>query len=558
MQSGNRTRVTAFFSRRRRGVFYLSGALLCVGIALLFIRLRHSFSTREEPEPPERPGEIGTLSLLEEMIDLSGIARLPDPPFVAGLASSTDRRSVSPDDPQGWFANDDWASETSPNYVAVEEGWLRREYVLLDVKGPGAVVRIWSATPTGTLRMYLDESPKPVLEEPLKELLSGEGPIPQPLAHVKARGYNAYFPFPFRKGCKITVDKIVATDPFEGGPLKKFFYQINYRLYSLEAAAKLRTFRRSDFDRADALMRRIARVLDRPSLAYEPSKARSLTTLQKMTGGARAVVERPDGGVIRELSLMVGDASEMALRGTRLRMVFDDELTVETPLGDFFGTGPGLSAYESLPFSVGPGGRLVSRWPMPFRERAAIELLGSADVEGKISVDPGAWTERSLHFHAKWRPTETVRTQPPRDLRLLTIQGTGTYVGNAFNLNNPPGTRWWGEGDEKVYVDGDLFPSLFGTGAEDYYGYAWSTTERFAHAFHAQTRSGSSGFGGRFSMNRFHLLDAVPFSKSFRFDFELWHWDDTQVAWDAVTYYYARPGAKDDARPLTADDLRLR
>ena len=56
-------------------------------------------------------------------------------------------------------------------------------------------------------------------------------------------------------------------------------------------------------------------------------------------------------------------------------------------------------------------------------------------------------------------------------------------------MENPPGAAWWGEGDEKIYVDGEAFPSLFGTGTEDYFGYAWSTTETFAHAYHAQTRA---------------------------------------------------------------------
>jgi len=119
------------------------------------------------------------------------------------------------------------------------------------------------------------------------------------------------------------------------------------------------------------------------------------------------------------------------------------------------------------------------------------------------------------------------------------------YVGNAFNLTNPPEASWWGEGDDKLYVDGEAFPSLFGTGTEDHYGYAWSTTERFSAPFHAQTRAGHAGFGGSFSMNRMQLLDAVPFSSRVRFDLELWHFDDTNVTYDSMAYYYARPGARE-------------
>jgi hypothetical protein len=111
---------------------------------------------------------------------------------------------------------------------------------------------------------------------------------------------------------------------------------------------------------------------------------------------------------------------------------------------------------------------------------------------------------------------------------------------------NPPDTNWWGEGDEKIFVDREAFPSLFGTGTEDYFGYAWSSTERFSHPYHAQTLAPSSGFAGWFSMNRFLVLDPVPFSSQLRFDLELWHWSDTTVEMSALLFWYARPGSHDD------------
>jgi hypothetical protein len=122
----------------------------------------------------------------------------------------------------------------------------------------------------------------------------------------------------------------------------------------------------------------------------------------------------------------------------------------------------------------------------------------------------------------------------------------GQQVGTLLGVENPPGVSWWGEGDEKIFVDGEPFPSLFGTGTEDYFGYAWSTSETFAHAYHAQTRAPAGGFAGLYSMNRFLVLDPVPFERSLRFDLEIWHWSDTAIAADAILYWYARPGARDD------------
>jgi hypothetical protein len=108
-------------------------------------------------------------------------------------------------------------------------------------------------------------------------------------------------------------------------------------------------------------------------------------------------------------------------------------------------------------------------------------------------------------------------------------------------------TAWWGEGDEKIFVDGESFPSWFGTGSEDYYGYAWSDPKPFQHAYHNQTLCDGPGTKGRTSVNRFHILDSIPFTTSFKFDMEFWHWTPKiDVPHAATSYWYARPGSTDD------------
>jgi hypothetical protein len=125
-----------------------------------------------------------------------------------------------------------------------------------------------------------------------------------------------------------------------------------------------------------------------------------------------------------------------------------------------------------------------------------------------------------------------------------------------LSLMNPV-SAWWGEGDEKIYVDGERFPSWFGTGTEDYYGYAWSDPTPFQHAYHNQTRCDGPGTRGHTSVNRFHVLDAIPFTKSFKFDMEVWHWTPTtQVPYAATSYWYARPGSTDDFKETDAKVLQ--
>jgi hypothetical protein len=115
---------------------------------------------------------------------------------------------------------------------------------------------------------------------------------------------------------------------------------------------------------------------------------------------------------------------------------------------------------------------------------------------------------------------------------------------------NNPNEIWWGEGDEKIYFDGQKFPSHFGTGTEDYYGYAWCTPEFFESPFHSQPRAEGPRNKGHVTNTRVRLLDAIPFHKDFRFDMEVWHWRPCNVAYAATTYWYGLPGAKANYGPM--------
>jgi hypothetical protein len=114
---------------------------------------------------------------------------------------------------------------------------------------------------------------------------------------------------------------------------------------------------------------------------------------------------------------------------------------------------------------------------------------------------------------------------------------------------------WWGEGDEKIFVDGETFPSIFGTGTEDYYSYACCARDLFSHAYHNQPRSDGPGNSGHTCLSRFHVMDPIPFVDSLRFEMEIWHWDNDNI-WMAVTnYFYAKPGVKDNIAPIDPASL---
>jgi hypothetical protein len=265
---------------------------------------------------------------------------------------------------------------------------------------------------------------------------------------------------------------------------------------------------------------------------------------------------------VRELTLNVkADDQPQALRSTVLEISFDGRPAVWCPVGEFFGIGYRTQPYRTWYTQVTKDGDMTSYWVMPFEKSCRLTLhnLGTEAVNianGQARLVQWEWDDRSMHFHTTWKQLSKVETRGRKDMtgggafdvNYVTVHGRGVYVGDTLTIFN--GTdAWWGEGDEKIYVDGESFPSHFGTGTEDYYGYAWCRPEFFAAPFHAQP-SGNGNLTVGFTANsRYRALDAIPFGESIKVDMELWHWRDTRVNYAPATFWYARPGAECNVAP---------
>lgn len=485
-------------------------------------------------------------SLLAEMTNYNSVARWPQPEFTCQQASSYDRKKVAPDQP-GWFANHDHTQ-----YVREEMTDGRNESVMMEADGPGAIVRFWltaGGPKDGVMRIYLDGDTFPAIIFNEYSLLKGNLPVGAPLAqaHPGNLGNNLYLPIPYAKHCKVTWE-----EKSKGGAR---YYQINYRTYAPGTAVE--TFTRAALESARTAIETANRTL----LAPPEKEGKMLSLEREIAAGGEQTLKLPSGpAAVQRLELRVPLAKlaspERALRSLILQMECDGERTVWCPACDFFGSGVGLNRVESWYRTVETNGTMVCRWVMPYKSSARVTLLNLAQqpiaVSLRATVGDWQWDDRSMYFHAAWHFESNLQTPPPRDWNYVTLTGRGVYVGDTLALFNPVST-WYGEGDEKIWVDGEKFPSHLGTGTEDYYGYSYAPKPVHQTPFCGEPRIDSPMTQGHNTDTRTRNLDGIPFRHSLQFDMELISWKSTQLTYAATTYWYAFPGTASNV-PAQSDD----
>ena len=530
-------------------------------IALIFLAVTQGITAQQ----------VTTATLIHELTDLQRLAEYPDPAYSSIQFSSYDRRTVAPDK-QGWFANDDgFGGEPVPGFLEVikKPGANKvGEYLICDVKGPGAIVRMWTAYIEGDITLWLDQQKDPVYSGPAQffiqhtyeALLKSE--IREEWSNTLSQNMASYYPIPFAKGCRII---------WKGNLENLHFYHVQIRQY--EPGTRVKTFSVNDIRELEPKLSYAARVLSKPFETIDSILYNADYEVVWLKPGEKKTAKKIVGAnAIKRMAVFItAQDLDKALRQTVLEIRFDGSPwgQVQSPVGDFFGAAPGINPYESLPFTVLPDGRMVCRYFMPFRDSAEVmfENFGEQEVTvtAKVVNVPYAWKEgRSMHFRARWRVDHELLADPRqiKDLPFLMIRGKGRMVGAASYLMNPTSVpssygNWWGEGDEKIFTDNNLSPIFIGTGSEDYYNYAWSSEELFAHAYGGQPRNDGPANRGFVTNYRWHILDNIPFSRNFDFFMELnSHRVVDHFSYARMIYAYAVPGAYDDHIPLTRADLR--
>lgn len=471
-------------------------------------------------------------SLIDEMMSYEESAKFPLIAYTSHQESSYDRRSITPSTPD-WFANDDgWG------YIRTESNEGREEKVILDVASPGAITRIWltsltnndavirfyfngNASPDWTLPTYDVQTFTNQMSETGNSMTLGNGFVQPGLSWN--RGSSIYLPISFASGCKVTIEE-TGTD---FNPSR--YYHINYRKYT--EGTKVETFT------AKALTNTKSKIMEANARLLNPrakvsgkvlSASRDLNSMDKMqldmTSGNNAVYEL-------KFEITPDDRTNYAdvMENLIVTAVFDDMQTVAVPLSDFYGGGPGANYVQNWYTSADGLGNVTVRWIMPYQKNGAIAVTNksvhSVNVNMSARVGSFSWDSRSLYFHAAAKKENDVKIifwsdyMNGYDWNFATITGgRGVLKSDMFSINNHT-SNWYGEGDEKIWVDDESFPSHFGTGVEDYYSFCGYF--RYNYPFGGEPRLDNGNFNGYNNHYRMRNLDGIPFQNKLKFDLEM-------------------------------------
>lgn len=240
-------------------------------------------------------------------------------------------------------------------------------------------------------------------------------------------------------------------------------------------------------------------------------------------GETKVLLDVAGSGVIRRMWITIRERKPQMLRGLKLDMYWDGarKPAVSVPFGDFFGVGLGLTRPNETAFFSNPEGRSFNASvPMPFKTAARIEVTNESGEDLTMlfydidyTLEPVAGD--ALYFHAYW--SRDLKTMPGKDFEILPkVEGKGRFLGCNIGVNANPAYKdnWWGEGEVKMYIDGDgEYPTLCGTGTEDYIGTAWGQglyNHRYQGCLIADKEKRQWAF------YRYHVKDPVYFYRDLR------------------------------------------
>jgi len=255
----------------------------------------------------------------------------------------------------------------------------------------------------------------------------------------------------------------------------------------------------------------------------------------------------------------------VALRSFVIRAYYDGQAypSIECPVGDFFGMAHGkVMPYFSAVHSVGPNAGMNIWLPMPFVKSVRMTFTNEGEKPTPFFYQIG-YTVGDKHPTEVGRLHVLFRRENPttmkQDFELLPERNQqGRFIGSIIGIRNLHPDQWWGEGEVKVYMDGDKeFATIAGTGSEDYVGLSWGIQQ--TPFFYNGCSLNQKNF---VSMYRWHLPDPIAWKKQARITIQQIAWKnglaETQDDWSCATFWYepvpsAKLPAMPDVKGRTAD-----
>ncbi len=278
--------------------------------------------------------------------------------------------------------------------------------------------------------------------------------------------------------------------------------------------------------------------------------------------GKTATIADLDGpGLIARIWITIDSRDPHFLRRILLRMYWDGEEnpSVEVPVGDFFGTGFEYKHYFSQYLGMTSGGYFCY-FPMPFNKAAKIEVVNETGQEiyaFYYHIDyyqlEKPLNKSTAYFHSFWK--RDILTDYPENYTILEAEGEGHIVGLNMSMQSYNRSLGFLEGDEMIWVDGEMEPSIYGTGTEDYFTSGWYFKDgEFASPYHGLILKDQEE--GRIAAYRLHVPDPIPFKKSVKFTMEHGHANESYADFSSTVYWYQKEPHK-AFPPIMKSSLRI-
>ncbi|MDR2118060.1 MAG: DUF2961 domain-containing protein [Tannerellaceae bacterium] len=430
----------------------------------------------------------------------------------------------------------------------------RMEEALFDRQGPGVITRLLTAQGKmqGLLHFYFDgsedaEMSLPVSGLSLPDILEEGGGLlcyhTNPRSGA-AEGSTLFLPVPYEKSCRITFEHT-------GGAAASGHFRIDYRQYPEHTSVE--TFSLKKLSHLKKKIADVDHLLQNPPRPerLEKSAIRGEAMLEE---GAPIVVRLPQGEhAVYEWEVQVtpmGDEYAQSMRNLVLQGTFDGKQTLRAPLADFSGGGMSAPAVESRYLSSDGKGSVVSRWLMPYMEKASLAFVNEGrkpvHIRYAIYAAPLPWDERMLYFHASWKEETGIplSASEKNEWNFASISGgRGVYKGDVFSVYNHT-SGWYGKGSDRIRIDGEETRQTE-TNLGYYYNHPQQPVRTFQTPFGGAPQAGTKSMHGYNTFFRLRLLDGAPFVHRFDLDMEWWGEKTGTVDCAATIFWYgdrkARP-----------------